>query len=204
MHISWLGTTAIRIQGKLQSEDVIVVIDPYKPAQGAFPRSLTPHIGLYTRGEKDSITLSADPFVLNSAGECEVKGVLVTGVQGHTDESVMYRIDMKGMSVAHLGLTNKDLNKGQIDALSGVDILIVPFGHKDAYDAVQAVKAINAIEPRVIIPMAFQSDNDPDAAPVQTLLKELGAPDKTAEKKVIFKKKDLPQEDTEVVLLEKE
>lgn len=204
MHISWLGTSAVKLQGKPQSEDVLVVIDPYKPKEGNFPRSITPQIVLYSRGQKDSVTLSADPFILDSAGECEVKGVLVTAVQGPTSESVYFRIDMEGMSIGHLGLTNKDISAAQLNVLGGVDILLVPFGHKDAYDAGGAVKAINAIEPRIVIPISFQSENDPDAKPLDNLLKELGNPGEKPEKKVIIKKKDLPQEDMQIILLEKE
>lgn len=204
MHISWLGGSAVRLQGKPQSEDVLVAIDPYKPAKGNFPRSITPQIALYTRGQEDSITLSADPFVLDSAGECEVKGVLVTAVQGANSDSVYFRIDMEGMSVGHLGLTNKDLTQAHLNVLGGVDVLLVPFGHKDAFDASGAVKAINAVEPRVVIPIGFQSENDPDAKPLDNLLKELGNPGEKPEKKVILKKKDLPQEDMQIIVLDKE
>ena len=93
MHISWLGNTAVKIQVKPFDKDVTIVIDPYKPEKGSFPRSLTPDIGLYTKGEKDSITLSGDPFVLDTPGECETKGVLITTVQSEKAEDIKIRLD---------------------------------------------------------------------------------------------------------------
>jgi L-ascorbate metabolism protein UlaG (beta-lactamase superfamily) len=204
MHISWLGTSAIKIQTKPLNDDVIVVIDPYKPAKGAFPRSLAPHIGLYTRGTDESITLSGDPFTLSTPGECETKGVLVTAIQGHDAGQVFYRIDSEYLSVAHLGNASRELTDKQLEILGDIDVLIVPVGGDGCYNPEQAVKAVNAVEPRIVIPMFYQSDNDPSAKPVSDFLKEFGAKDVVEEAKTIIKKKDLPQDDTRVIVLTKE
>jgi len=204
MHISWLGTSAFKLQAKPFDKDVIIVIDPYKPSSGSFPRSLAPDIGLYTRGEKDSITLSGKPFILSTAGEIDVKGVLVTAVEGHGEGQTMLRIDVEQMSLGHLGLINKPLTERQLDILSDVDILCVPVGNDESFDAQAAMKAINAIEPKVVIPMAFKSDNDLKAKPVDAFLKEIGSKNGEPEKKVIIKKRDLPQEETQVIVLGKE
>lgn len=205
MHISWLGGTAIKIVAKPFDEEVVVVIDPYKPAEGTAPRSLTPQVAIYTRGSADSITLSGDPFVLDTPGECDIKGVLITTVGGNGPGQTMIRLDAEGISLAHLGLVNKSLNQAQREVLSDVDVLFVPVGGVDSYGAEEAVKAVNDIEPKVVIPMAHQSDNDPKAAPASVFCKAMGVtPKNEAETKVIIKKKDLPVEDTSVVVLSKE
>ncbi|MBT3539363.1 hypothetical protein HN481_04535, partial [Candidatus Parcubacteria bacterium] len=149
MHISWLGTTAIKLQTKPFDKDIIIVIDPYKPASGSFPRSLTPDIGLYTRGEKNSITLSANPYILATPGEIDAKGVLITTAEGHEENTTVIRIDTEGLSLGHLGLAKKPLTEKQLEVLTGVDILCIAVGHPDSYDAEAAVKAVNTIEPRV-------------------------------------------------------
>ncbi len=204
MHISWLGNTAFKLQVKPFDKDIVVVIDPYKQDKGSFPRSLAPDIGLYTRGEKDSITLSGAPFVLSNPGEIENKGVLVTAVQGHDKNHIMLRVDAEQISIGHLGLINKQLTDEQLGVFSGVDVLLVPVGNGDGFDAEAATKAVSSIEPRIVIPMAFKSDNDPTAKPVDNFLKEIGSTNSTPEKKVIIKKKDLPQEETQVIVLGKE
>ena len=204
MHFSWLGATAIKIQTKPFAEDIVLLVDPYRPKTGDFPRSLTPHIALFTRGEAGAITLSGNPFILATPGEIETKGVLVTAVTGNSADTVMFRIDAEDLSVGHLGLAAAPLTNEQLEVLSNVDVLLVPVGGKGMYDAEEAMKAVNAIEPRVVIPMAFQSDNDPDYDKAEKFLKEMGAANGAAEKKVIIKKKDLPQEETRVIVLAKE
>ena len=204
MHISWLGNTAIKIQVKPFDKDVTVVIDPYKPEKGSFPRSLTPEIGLYTRGQKNSITLSGNPFILDTPGECETKGVLMNAVQGEKAKDIKIRIDAEQLSVGHLGLANKQLTEKELGVLSDVDILIVPVGGDNCYDAQAAAKAANSVEPKIIIPIAFKSENDPGAKPVEDFLKEMGITNQTPEKKFIIKKKNLPTEETQVIVLSKE
>lgn len=204
MHISWLGSTAIKIQTKPFDQDVVVVVDPYKPGTGGFPRSLTPHIALYTRGEKGSVTLSGKPFVLSSPGEIETKGVLITSTQGHQIGETMVRIDAEHLSIGHLGKTKKLPSDKQLEVIAGVDVLMIPVGGGDSYDSELAVKVVNTIEPRIVIPMAYKSDNDPKADKLEVFLKEIGVAAEKPEKKVIIKKKDLPQEETKVIVLEKE
>ncbi len=204
MHISWLGNTGVKLQVKPFDKDITVVIDPYKQKKGSSPRSLSPDIALFTRGKKESITLSGNPFTLSSPGECETKGVLVTAVQGKEKDNVLLRVDAEHMSLGHLGCTNKQPTDKQLEVLSGVDILCIPVGNGVCYDAEQATKAINTIEPRIVIPIAFKSDNDPQAKPVDSFLKEIGIKADKPEKKIIIKKKDLPQEDMQVVVLAKD
>ncbi len=204
MHISWLGNTAVKIQVRPFDKDVTVVIDPYKPEKGAFPRSLTPEIGLYTRGQKNSVTLSGNPFILDTPGECETKGVLITTVQGEKAGDVKIRIDAELLSVGHLGLANKQLTEKELEVLADVDILLVPVGGDNCYDAQAAAKAVNSIEPKIIIPIAFKSENDPSAKPVEDFLKEMGVSNGAPEKKFIIKKKNLPAEETQVIVLSKE
>lgn len=204
MHISWLGGTTIKLQSKPVTDDVVIVIDPYKPTEGDFPRSLTADIVLATRGEKNLVTLSGSPFLLDSPGECETKNVLMTAATSQTLGQTIVRLDTEQLSIGHLGLAQKTLNDDELDVVSGVDILFVPVGGVDCYDAEMAVKVINSIEPRIVIPMAYKSENDPKAADLDTFLRAIGVKAEAAQSKVIIKKKDLPVDDMKVIILEKE
>ncbi len=204
MHISWIGSTGIKIQTKPQNDDVTVLIDPYKSEEGVTPRNLAANIVLFSRGADEAITLSGEPFVLASPGECEIKGVLLTAAPGNGEGQTILRIDTEGVSLAHLGLTNKIPNNEALEAIGSVDILCLAVGGGSGYDPETAIKVINMIEPRVIIPIGFQSDNDPKALPVEKFLKEIGLPAEKPEKKIILKKKDLPMEDMKIMVLEKE
>lgn len=204
MHISWLGTTAIRLQTKPIDQDVVIVIDPYQPSQGSFPRSITPQVVLYSRGQEGSITVSGSPFILDTPGECDVSSVLVTAIAGDNGENVMFRIDAEGMSLVHLGLAKKPPTEKQREVLGNADILFVPVGGDPSYNTETAIKVVNDLEPRVVIPMYFQSDNDPKITSVDKFLKEMGIPAQKSDNKVILKKKDLPTEETQVIVLTKE
>ena len=203
MHISWLGNTAIKLQAKPLDQDITIIIDPYRPDHGEFPRSLMPDIGLYTRGEEGSITLSGNPFIISGPGEYETKGALVSALT-QDDNNTLLRIDVEQLSIGHLGMIKKELTNDELEMLSEVDILFVPVVDFDCLDAEKAAKICNTIEPRIIIPMAFKSDTDPKAQGVELFLKEMGAPKSEPEKKVIIKKKDLPAEETKVIVLAKE
>lgn len=205
MHISWLGGTTVKIVTKALDEDVTVVIDPYKPETGTAARSFSPQVAILTRGEKDLITLSSEPFILSTPGECDIKGVLITAIGGNEPGNIMIRLDAEGLSVAHLGLTTKPLNQKQREVLGDVDILFIPVGGGNGYDIETAVKAVSDIEARIVIPVAHRSDNDPTATPVADFCKAMGVPlTSEPETKVIIKKKDLPTEDTSVIVLAKE
>ncbi|MBI2436942.1 MAG: MBL fold metallo-hydrolase [Candidatus Magasanikbacteria bacterium] len=204
MHISWLGTTAVKLQAKPFDKDITIVIDTYKPKAGNFPRSLTPDIALFTHGEKERITLSGTPFIMSSPGEIDTKGILVTAVEGQEPGHILFRIDAEQLSIGHLGLINKPLSEKQLEILSDVDVLLIPVGHPDSFDEEMAVKVVNSIEPRIVIPLAYKSDNDLTSKSVLDFLKEIGSKNGEPEKKVIIKKKDLPQDETQVIVLEKE
>lgn len=203
MHIHWLGNSFVKLHMKPADTEVTVLIDPYTATTGSQPRSLLADIVIGTRGDASMVTLQGNPFMLLTPGECETHGVLIAAVQGHNTDETMVRIDAEGISIGHLGITNTQLTDAQLEVLSGVDVLLVPVGAKESFDAEGAMKAVNSIEPRIVIPIAYHSDTDPDAAPITAFLKEFGsAPD--PEKKTIIKKATLPQEETQLILLEKE
>lgn len=204
MHIQWLGASAFKLQVKPAADDIIVAIDPYKQETGTFPRSLTPHIGIATHGEKNLLTLSGEPFVITSPGEYETRNVLIQAIAGNGGKNMTLRVDAEHISFGHLGMTKEDPTDKQLESLSEVDILALPVGGENGYDAEKAMKIVNTIEPRVVIPYGFKSDNDPKADPVDKFLKEIGVPAEKPGSKVIIKKKDLPQEDMQLIILDKE
>lgn len=210
MHISWLGQTCVRLQTKFNDEDVVTIIDPYRPTEGEFPRSLSPQIALYSHGEEGSITLSQNPFVLSTLGECEIKEVMINTLPG-TEGNIIFKILAEQISLVHLGRMSKKPELEELEKLGTIDILMLPVGGlptgqaggKNYLSAEDAATLITALEPRIVIPIAYHSDTDKNAKPVTDFIKESGLkPDKT-EKKFIFKKKDLPQDETKLMILEK-
>ncbi|MFA6490892.1 MAG: MBL fold metallo-hydrolase [Candidatus Magasanikbacteria bacterium] len=203
MHISWLGQTCIRLQTRFNDEDVITIIDPYRPETGEFPRSLAPSIALLSSGEKDSITLSQNPFVLSTLGECEKKEVMITAFPS-LNGNLIFKINAEQISVVHLGRLNKKPDISELEKIGTIDILIIPVGDNKQYlNAEDAASIVTALEPRIVIPMAYQCDTDKDVKPLGDFIKESGMKPASTEKKLIIKKKDLPQDETRLIVLEK-
>ena len=204
MHISWLGQTCIKLQTKNLDKDVTIILDAYKPKTGEFPRSFSPDVALFTAGSENAATLSQDPFTVDSSGEVEVKNVMIYAIPG-SEGSVIYKLNGESLNLVHLGRLKKPLDNSEMEKILSPDVLFIPVGGGANYlSAKDAAALATALEPRVIIPIGYNCDTDPDAAPVSAFVKELGLKPETTEKKVIIKKKDLPQEETKLIILEKE
>lgn len=204
MHISWLGQTCIKLQTKNQDKDVIILIDAYKPKKGDFPRNFSPDIALFSQGQDDSATISPDTFVVDSLGEMEVKNVMIYSLPGF-ESSVIYKLNAENLNMVHLGRLKKPLENAEMEKIMSPDILFIPVGGGESYlDAKTAAELANTLEARIIIPIAYNCDTDPDVAPITAFIKELGLKPEATEKKFIIKKKDLPQEETKLMVLEKE
>ena len=104
-----------------------------------------------------------------------------------------------------MGRLNKPLENGDVEKILSPDVLLIPVGGGPNYmEPKEAATLAASLEPRVIIPIAYNCDTDPEAKPVSAFVKELGLKAEATEKKVIIKKKDLPQEETKLIILEKE
>jgi L-ascorbate metabolism protein UlaG (beta-lactamase superfamily) len=203
MHLQWLGQTAFKLQTKNVDEEVITIIDPYKPKHGEFPRSLSPQIALFSRSEENSVTLSGEPLIIDTLGEFDTKGVMITTV-GAEDGTVLFKIISEGINVVHLGALSKKPSDAVVEALGKIDILILPVGDSTRYlKATEAAELVTALEPRIVIPIAYHSDTDPDALPVEAFIKAIGLKPEATDKKLIIKAKDLPQEEMKLYILEK-
>ena len=203
MHITWHGQTCIKIQTKYLDEDVTLIADPYKPAQGEFPRSFSPQITLFSHGQDNSVTLSQEPFIIDTLGEFDIKDIMITSLPG-AEESIVFKLVAEGINMAFLGHLRGKLSDATIEGLGKVDVLFIPVGGNTFYlDAAAATELINEIEPRIIIPIAYQCDSDPKAAPLSGFIKEIGLKSETSDKKLILKAKDLPQDEMRLMILEK-
>lgn len=212
MYITWLGHSAFRLQDKI-SDGISLVTDPFDPS----------YTGLkWSNLEADIVTIShqhqdhnylkgvkGSPFIIDSAGEFEYKGVYVEGIDAwHDDEqgakrgsNIICRIEMDDLVITHLGDLGHLPDTKQLERMEGTDILLVPVGGVYTIDARQAVEVINEIEPKIIIPMHYQlPDLKVDLSGVEKFIKELGLSPRH-EDKLKISKKDLPMDSSELVIL---
>lgn len=212
MYITWLGQSCFKLQDKIGTDGVTLITDPFGGDLGL----KVPH------SEADIVTVShahhdhnntdavrGNPFIINTAGEYEIKGVFIEGVEsahdekngGERGENIIYRIEMEDISITHLGDLGHVLDAKQLERLEGTDILLIPVGGKYTINAAKAVEVISQIEPRIVIPMHYKVPGlKADLDGVDKFIKELGLKPRQ-EEKLKISKKDLPQEDMELVVL---
>jgi L-ascorbate metabolism protein UlaG (beta-lactamase superfamily) len=97
----------------------------------------------------------------------------------------------------------KNLTTEQVEEIGDIDILLVPVGGNYTLDAEDAEKLVRQVEPKVVIPMHY-------AVPklkikldgIEKFLKEMGIGKKEALPKYVVKKKDLPENGMDVVVLD--
>ena len=100
-----------------------------------------------------------------------------------------------------MGDLGQILDAKQLEELEGTDILLIPVGGTYNLNAKQAVEVISQIEPRIVIPMHYKVEGlKLDIDGVDKFVKELGLAPRY-EEKLKISKRDLPQEETELVIL---
>jgi L-ascorbate metabolism protein UlaG (beta-lactamase superfamily) len=203
MHITWLGQTCTKLVTKNITKEITLLIDPYKPDQGEFPRNLTADVVAYSITEKNSIPVSEEAFVISTLGEFDVEGVIIT-TWAQTNGQIIYKITTEGMNLLHLGKCSEPPTEETLESFGKIDIILLPVGgNKEYLEPAQAARIVTTIEPRLVIPLAYESDSDPKANPVSAFIKEMGLKPELTDKKLIIKSKDLPQEETKLYILEK-
>lgn len=216
MIITWHGQSCFKIQG----DRATIVTDPFGPNYGLKVPRLAADIVTISHDHDDHNNSQAvkptddkDVFVIDTPGEFESKGVFIYGVPSFHDNKQgaerglnnIYRIEIDGISIGHLGDLGHLLENGQIERLEGVDILMVPVGGTYTIDGKEATKIISQIEPRIVIPMHYDLKGlklPKKIDGLDTFCKEIAICPKEALNKFKIVKKDLPQEDLQVVLLE--
>lgn len=212
MIITWQGHSCFKIQDKTTSDGLTLATDPYSKELGLKLSNFEANIITVSHDHYDHNNvagLRGKPVVIDCAGEYDVRGILIQGVDSFHDDkegrergnNIIYRIEMDDISITHLGDLGTPLTSEQLERLAGTDILMVPVGGTYTLDAKQAVEVVSQIEPRIVIPMHYQLPGiKPNLDPVEKFIKELGV-EPTYEEKLKIAKKDLPQEDMELVIL---
>lgn len=214
MVITWLGQSCFKIEG----EKSVLVIDPFDTEIGLKLPRLTADVVTVSHDHKDHNNtdaikgVSSDrPYIINAPGEYEVKNIFVYGIPSFHDDkkgaergkNIIFRYEIDGIKFAHLGDLGHLLENGQIEKLEGLDILMIPVGGTYTIDGKQANELISQLEPRVVIPMHYHVPGSKSKlAGLDTFCKEIGICPKEALPKYKIAKKDLPQDELQVVVLE--
>lgn len=214
MDITSLGHSAFRLRGKSAS----VVTDPYDSTMVGlkFPKHTEASVVTISHDHEDHNAASiveGNPYVIRGPGEYDVQGISVVGFSSFHDDkegsvrgkNTIYRIEIDGIVIVHLGDLGHELTSSQVEALDGVDILMIPVGGTFTIDAKTAVKIVKEIDPYIVIPMHYQRPELNQKAfgelePVATFVKEIGK--EAVQMSKLPVSRDKLTEEMQVVILE--
>jgi L-ascorbate metabolism protein UlaG (beta-lactamase superfamily) len=213
MNIIWYGQSCF----KIQSKDTVLITDPFDKKIGLRPPFGSADIVTISHdhyGHNNFQVIKNDPFVINGTGEYEIKKVVIEGIDSYHDNqegkekglNTIYVIKTEDIIICHLGdLGQNNLINGQLEKIGQIDILFIPVGGVFTIDWKSASSIISQIEPRIIIPMHYKIPGVKGELlkldTVDKFCKEHGVSPKDAVSKFSIKKKDLPQEGSETVIM---
>lgn len=216
MDITYLGHSSFKLRGK----SATLITDPFDPAVGfPFPQVSADIVTIshshFDHTAVDSISGTSrrdQPFVIRAPGEYEILGISIRAISSFHDDqqgklrgqNLIMAIRVDGVHLAHLGDLGHPLTDSQIQNLGPVDILMVPVGGIFTIGPKLAASTVENIDPSIVIPMHYRSDNHSDSfkdlLPLSDFLKEMGIEPVTAQEKLTLTAGNLPEE-TEVVVL---
>lgn len=201
MIITWHGYGAI----KLTEGEVTVAINPHGKANPKMPK-ISPDILLLGKKEEIPDAIKNTPFIIDKPGEYEVHDVFTYGIPMKGEEGEKqtgFVVEMDGVTIGYLGgVVQDELTTAQMEKFEGNDILIIPVGGgDDGLVTKQAIKIINQIEPRFIIPIQYETaGGGKEYDPLDGFLKEFGGKNETVDKLKVSKK-ELMSSETKVIIV---
>ena len=196
MEIIWHGNSCFSLKGKKAT----LVLDAFEGSEGTL--KLKADVAIFADLKADA-TLKRVPFdaatkTFDWPGEAEASGVSIEIFEIEEAGGIvlipsLYFEDIRVVSLSSLSAPLTDEVMGK---LGDVDVLLLPVEGKGVLDAKSAQKMMEAIEPRIVIPMNF------DGAPAEflKLMGKLNLESKPALS--LSGRSSLPMENMDLVLLE--
>ncbi len=163
MKVEWLGHASVLIE----NDGVSVVFDPYQPGSVPGLKDISEEANFvfvshshYDHDSKESVKLSAKP-----SSDIDVR-VIDTF---HDDKDGALRgpnkihvlIFENGLKVVHMGDIGCELTDEQYKLLADTDVLFMPVGGFFTVAPKLAADIVKRINPSVVVPMHFRSDDNP-------------------------------------------
>jgi L-ascorbate metabolism protein UlaG (beta-lactamase superfamily) len=165
--------------GISDSEGMKIVTDPYNPV--ADPDPSVPTLG-YTFPiiSTQILTVSHDHFDHNNVaalqgyeqlifantgsfvnGDIKIEGIASwhdTTQGSERGRNTIYTYEINNIKVCHLGDLGHELSQEQIKSIGQVDVLMIPVGGVFTINSEEAVRVVNSINPKVVIPMHYGTE----------------------------------------------
>lgn len=155
MKLTWLGHACFL----LEQDGYKIVIDPYTEVVGHSDIQTEAHAVLcshqhFDHNAVDGVTLlpeKENPFQIRTVETChDDQGGTLRG------QNTIHILSAGGITVAHLGDLGHQLSQEQVEAVGGVDGILIPIGGTYTVDAEGAKQVCDALKPKWVIPMHYR------------------------------------------------
>lgn len=174
MNIRWYGQAAFRLKA---DSGISVITDPYTPEiLGYAPIRDSADVVIVSSLDDqahcrhdlvpgDHVTVSAiDVARTRSVPEgcpLSVTAVLAMEIADHPEhapgQNAMYRFELDGIQVGHMGDVGNPLSADQIAFFNGIDVLLALAGGELTIALEDLMVLVDAVKPKIIVPMHFRT-----------------------------------------------
>lgn len=211
LDITWLGHAAIRMRAR----DAAVVMDPTDKSGGYDMSRPTGEIITISHDHphhNHAAGVKGDAMVIDGPGEYEVTGVHIEGmrsalrpVEGVDPEprrGTIFIFEAEELRLAHLGGLGVPLTSQQSEHLSNLDVLFIPIECPEGLMPEQAARLTRALEPRIVIPIAYEPTASGVPPALQTFVQTLGLAIEEPVSRLTLNRRSVGGDSTRIILIE--
>jgi hypothetical protein len=154
-----------------------VITDPYTPETSGYQAITEPPDIVIISSDNDSFHCRADLIPGNhetvnalelaqADGSTEIKGVKIRAIEAmealnhkyhDPDQNGMYRFEVDGVLVGHIGDVGNAFSDAQIEFFKGVDVFLALAGGHPTMELDDLKVVIDAVQPKWTVPMHFRT-----------------------------------------------
>ena len=171
MRLTYFGHASFLVETR---DGIRVILDPYVPGcyDGALrygPIDEPADVAIASHSHEDHCgvdEIPGGPLKLVQPKTETVGSLTITGVDVRHDDSgggergdnTMVVLDDGDVRLAHLGDLGHILDAETAERLGRVDVLLIPVGGFFTIDHAAAAKVVDALQPRIVVPMHYKTD----------------------------------------------
>jgi L-ascorbate metabolism protein UlaG (beta-lactamase superfamily) len=170
MKITWYGHAAFLIE----TAGLRIIVDPYRsPDSGGYEPIAEPADLVIVSHENDRyhshLGQIVPPFEVVRALELPPEGRTVRGIHIKAihvfetperlpeDEVTIVHFRSEGVHLVHLGDLGHPLTDTELEPIRNADVVLIPAGGPPTIDLPLVAELLNAIDPRVVVPMHYKT-----------------------------------------------
>lgn len=174
MKLHWYGHAAFRLTA---ADGRSLVLDPYTPEEVGYRLIEDAADGCVVSSDNDTAHCRADllpgpPPTVNAlqlaraGGVGELAGFPIRAIEAmeaedhyehDPDQNGMYRIEIDGLHIGHMGDVGNPLTAAQCEFFAGIDILLALAGGHPTIELDELMDVIQAVRPPLVVPMHFRT-----------------------------------------------